>query len=102
MDQFITQATLAAVGISIKPEDEATLLEHLNTTLQERVGLEITDSLDNTQLEALAALQESGDGAAIQQWLKANVPELNDIIKDEIDILLGELAENTDGINATA
>lgn len=102
MDQFITKATLAAVGISIKPEDEATLLEHLNTTLQERVGLEITDSLDDSQLEALAALQESGDEAAIQQWLVANVPELNDIIKDEIDILLGELAENTDGINETA
>lgn len=102
MTPFITKALLDSAGISVKPEDEATLLDHLNTTLQERVGLEITDSLDDEQLEALATLQENGGAEAVQQWLTDNVPELGDIVKDEIDILLGEIAENADGINATA
>lgn len=102
MDQFITKELLASVGIAVKPEEEATLLEHLNETLQERVGLEITDSLDDDQLETLVSLQEKDDPVAVQQWLTDNVPELQEIVKDEIDILLGELAENADGINANA
>ena len=102
MTQFITKELLDSVGVNVTPEEETALLEHLNTTLQERVGLEITDSLDDQQLEALASLQEAGDEQAIQQWLTDNVPELADIVKDEIDILLGEIAENTDGINAGA
>lgn len=102
MDQFITAATLKQVGISLQADEEAALLEHLNTTLQERVGLEITDSLTDEQLATLADLQEGGDPQTIQQWLVDNVPELNDIVKDEIDILLGEIAENTDGINGAA
>ena len=102
MDQHITKDTLESVGIAVKPEDEAALLEHLNTTLQERVGLEIIDSLNDEQLAALADIQENGDPQTVQQWLIDNVPELDEIKKDEIDILLGELAENTDGINAAA
>ena len=102
MDQHITKETLESVGIAVKPEDEAALLHHLNTTLQERVGLEIIDSLNDEQLAALADIQENGDPQTVQQWLIDNVPELDEIKKDEIDILLGELAENTDGINATA
>ena len=102
MTPIITTDTLQAVGIQVNPDEEAALLDHLNTTLQERVGIEIASSLDDTQLEALADLQESGDEQAVQQWLTANVPELNDIVKDEIDILLGEIAENADGINDAA
>lgn len=102
MDPIITTQTLQAVGIHVNPEDEAALLDHLNDTLQERIGVEVTSSLDDTQLDALVELQERNDDQAVQQWLVENVPELNDIVKDEIDILLGEIAENTDGINRTA
>lgn len=102
MDQYITKELLATVGVTVAPDEEEALLEHLNETLQERVGLEITDSLDDEQLEALATLQEQDDPAAIQQWLTENVPELQEIVKDEIDILLGEVAENADDINANA
>jgi hypothetical protein len=100
MDTLITKEMLATAGITVTPDEEEALLDHLNETLEERVGLEITDSLVDQQLEALATLQEQDDPAAIQQWLAENVPELQDIIKDEIDILLGEVAENADGINA--
>lgn len=102
MDTFITKQMLTTSGITVAPEEEEALLDHLNETLEERVGLEITDSLNDQQLEALAALQEQDDPTAIQQWLADNVPELQDIIKDEIDILLGEIAENADGINNAA
>lgn len=102
MDMLITKEMLATAGITVAPNEEDALLEHLNETLEERVGLEITNSLDDQQLDALAALQEQDDPTAIQQWLTDNVPELQDIIKDETDILLGEIAENADGINNAA
>jgi hypothetical protein len=102
MDLYITKEMLTNAGITVAPNEEDALLDHLNETLEERVGLEITDSLDDQQLEALAALQEQDDPTAIQRWLTENVPELQDIVKDEIDILLGELAENADDINANA
>lgn len=102
MTPIITKDILATVGIQVNPAEEEALLDHLNATLQERVGTEITSSLNDEQLDALAGLQETDDGQAVQQWLVANVPELNDIVKDEIDILLGEIAENTDGLNTTA
>lgn len=101
MEAIITKQLLASVGITIPADQEQTFIEHLNRTLQERIGTEITDSLEDAQLEELVELQQSDDEAAVQTWLKTNVPELDDIIKDEIDVLLGEIAENTDGINAT-
>ncbi|MNR13625.1 hypothetical protein D3C85_1300380 [compost metagenome] len=100
MQPFITKALLSSVGISLDASEEEKLLAHLNETLEERVGVEITDSLDDAQLEELVTLQENGDDEATQAWMTTNVPELNEIVKDEIDILLSEIAENTEGLNS--
>lgn len=102
MDQLITKEHLDAVGITVAPDEEAALLDHLNETLEERVGLEVADSLNDDQLEALATLQEQDDPQAVRQWLTDNVPELQEMVNDERDILLGEIAENAAGINETA
>ena len=96
---YITEETLKKLSIDLKGQDVASLLEHLNDTLEERVGAEITDALDDTQLQALLDLQEKATDEVIGEWLRNNVPEFEQIIQDEIDILLGELAENSDGIN---
>lgn len=100
MQPFITKKLLLSVGINLDANEEEKLLVHLNETLEERVGIEITDSLDDNQLEELAKLQESGDDEATQAWMTINVPDLHEIIKDEIDILLGEIADNTDNLNS--
>ena len=100
MQPFITKKLLLSVGINHDANEEEKLLVHLNETLEERVGIEITDSLDDNQLEELAKLQESGDDEATQAWMTTNVPDLHEIIKDEIDILLGEIADNTDNLNS--
>lgn len=103
MDQYITKETLDAFGISLEGHDESSLLEHLNDTLRERIGTEIAALLDDAKLEELLTLQESPDGdAKTGDWLAQNVPELPQIVQDEIDILMGELADNTDSINKAA
>ena len=98
-DSIINKSMLEEAGIDLEGQDIESLLTHLNTTLEERVGTEITESLDDEQLQALLDTQESGTDEQVGAWIDANVPELQQITQDEIDILLGELAENSDHVN---
>ncbi|HSW91678.1 MAG TPA: DUF5663 domain-containing protein [Candidatus Saccharimonadales bacterium] len=102
MQEFITKESLLNLGINLDGQDVDSLLDHLNDTLQERVGTELTESLNDEQLKTLVELQDKATDEEVGNWLEANVPEFEQIVKDEIDILLGELAENTDGINKVA
>lgn len=98
MQQIITKDLVIALGITM-PEDQLdTLVEHANTSLHERIGAEITESLNDEQLKELVALEEAGDDSKTSEWLSKNVPELKEIIEDERDIILGEIAENTESI----
>jgi hypothetical protein len=102
MQEFITKESLLSLGINLDGQDVDSLLDHLNDTLQERVGTELTESLNDEQLKTLVELQDKATDEEVGNWLEANVPEFEQIVKDEIDILLGELAENSDGINKVA
>ncbi|MDN5274179.1 MAG: hypothetical protein JWP06_80 [Candidatus Saccharibacteria bacterium] len=102
MQEFITKESLTNLGINLEGQDIDSLLVHLNDTLEERVGSEITESLNDVQLKTLVDMQEKATDEEIGEWLKQNVPEFEQIVQDEIDIVLGELAENTDGINKAA
>lgn len=89
-----TPQLLAHLGIKLPADAEAELLEHLTTTLQERVGLAIFDLLDDKQAEALIALQEHGNEAVIADWIQTNVPDYTEVVEDEYNILVSELADN--------
>lgn len=99
---LITKALLDEFGIELGDQDEQVFLQHLNDTLDERVGTEITESLEDDQLKELMDLQEKGTDEEVGAWLDKNVPDLQEITQDEIDILLGELAENADDVNQAA
>lgn len=101
-EQFITEDMLNELGIDLTDQDKETLLTHLNDTLKERIGVEITESLTDEQLKELLSLQESADDEAINQWLEQRVPDLEDIVRDNIAILLSELTKNTDGTDTAA
>lgn len=93
--QLITEEVIAAMGIQLSEEAMKTLITHANDTLSERVGADIVASLDDEKLEAYVALQTKGD-EEISAWLASNVPELKEIVENERDIVLGEIAENAD------
>ncbi len=99
MQPIITKELIESLNINLSGQDAETLLTHLNETLQERVGAEITESLGDEQLKDLLDVQEKGDNQAVAVWLQANVPELEAIVQDEVDILLGEVASSGDAIN---
>lgn len=98
-EPFITQDALDKLGIDLAGQDKETMLAHLNNTLEERIGTEITESLSESQLEELVTLQESGSDEAVNAWLVQQVPNLQDIVNDHVDVLLGELVENADDVN---
>jgi hypothetical protein len=94
--QYITQSTLVTLGIDLSGEDVDALLDDLNETLQERVGTELTQALNEDQLKELVDLQESANEAEIGAWLQKNIPDMQQIIQNEIDILIGEIVEDED------
>ena len=100
--QYITKQDLIDLGIAVNENEVEALLTHLNEQLEERVGVEITESLDDEKLAEFVELQETADDTKIGEWLQATVPELQAIVQDEIDILLGDLAENADGLTTAA
>ena len=95
MNIELNKAFLQHLGISLSDEEYALLTDHIDSTLHERVITEITELLEDDQLAELAALKDA-DEAAREQWLTVIVPDLKEIIEDEIYILIDELAEQTD------
>lgn len=95
---LITEEVLIAAGINLEGKDLEAFLTHLNDTLEERIGTEITNVLSDDKLKELIALQDQGDDEAVGEWIGENVPELQQIAEDERDILLGELVENAEQV----
>ncbi|MGE5298630.1 MAG: DUF5663 domain-containing protein [Acidobacteriota bacterium] len=92
---ILTPDIVRNLGIELVEADMQSLAEHFEATLDERVINEIVLGLTPEQAQQLAELQQAGDDT-ILEWLQANVPDLADIVSDEIDILLGELAESSE------
>jgi hypothetical protein len=99
MQDFITKETLEDVGITLVGDELTALLDHLNETLEDRVGEEIIDALEDDQLEAFMKLQESSTDEQVFAWIQQNVPDYEQIVKTETDILLGETSQNVTGVN---
>ena len=96
---LLSKELLTNLGITLADADYELLADHFETTLNERVINEIVLELDESQAAELARLQDADD-TTIMTWLQTNVPDVADIVSDEIDILLGEIADNSEAIAA--
>jgi hypothetical protein len=102
MNPIITRELLENAGINLDGKDVDALIDHLNQTLEERVGAEITNSLSDEQLKEMLDLQENGSDEQLFDWMNLNVPEMDEMVHDEVDIIIGELAEESDSLNEAA
>ena len=100
MDDLITPEMLAQTGIIVADDQVDDYLTLMNEQLTDRVGQAILELLTDEQVDELSVIQEKDDDDALNAWLEENVTELEDIIEDEIDILLGEAAESSGTINS--
>ena len=92
----ITRQLLADIGISLDDAAYVQVTEQYEAELDNRIVNEIVDELDTEQLRELTRFKDSGDDAGLQRWLVENVPDLDKIVEEEMAILLGEIAENSD------
>ena len=92
----ITRQLLADIGISLDDAAYVQFTEQYEAELDNRIVNEIVDELDTEQLRELTRFKDSGDDAGLQQWLIDNVPDLDKIVEEEMAILLGEIAENSE------
>jgi hypothetical protein len=88
---------LQSIGINLDDSTFIAFSEHFDATLKERIISDIVDELDDEQLGQLEQLKNS-DGDQIWHWIQTNVTDLSEIIQEEVDILLGDVAENADHI----
>ncbi len=97
---LLNKTFFASIGIELDDAEYQALAAHFDSTLHERVVNEIVEGLTPEQAAELANLGD--DDERVNQWLIDNVPDLQDIVQDEVDILLGEIAEDSDQFNQSA
>ncbi len=95
MQDYITKDDLLALGIKLDDESIDSLIEHLNQTVEERIGAEIAANLSEDNLKELIVLQETADDETLAKWLTDRVPAQEEIAQEAIDIVLGELASES-------
>lgn len=94
---LLTRSLLEDMGINLDDATYTALSSHFQETLEERVIDEVVQELSPEQAAQLAEFKNKDD-SQMYEWLLRNVPSLPQIVSDEIDILLGEIAENADSI----
>ena len=91
----ITKPQLNAVRIKHPDEEMEHLIQRAENEVNERVGEELFDSLDDDQLKEFVAMQEdkSVSDDKIAEWLAERVPGYKQIVDDNIVIVLDELVK---------
>ena len=92
----IPRQLLADIGISLDDAAYVQFTEQYEAELDNRIVNEIVDELDTEQLRELTRFKDNSDDAGLQRWLIENVPDLDKIVEEEMAILLGEIAENSE------
>ena len=82
---------ISSLGIQLDSPQQAKLIDFFQAALKERVGYSIVSMLDDAQAKRLVELTKQKDSLAMSQWLSQNISDYQQIIKDEYDILLGDL-----------
>jgi len=92
----LSKEFLQNIGVELDDSTYQAFAQHFDETLSQRIIDEIIDSLDEAQLAQFNALKDSDD--QLWNWVQANVTDLGEIIQEEVDILLGDIAESADEI----
>lgn len=98
---MITFDQLRSIGIDLPDEQMRALIEHTENRVNEQIGEEIVDSLDDEELAELVAMQENNTPPEqIEQWIIERVEDYVEIIEDNVAIVMGDLAQNVESINS--
>lgn len=86
---------LQSLAVDMDEEQKKVFSKHVQDQLEQRVSEAIAELLNDEQQEQYLKLSETGSDEEIVAWLEKNLPDYKDVISDEVDILLGDIAENS-------
>lgn len=93
MTNNIDDGLLTAYGITLADEDKPAFFARLDQLLEEAVGLAIIEKLSDEKAKELMDLTENADDETVAAWLKENAPDYDEVVDQELDTLLKEVAE---------
>ena len=91
----LTQDFLNSIGVEMDDATFQAFSEHFDNTLHDRVIENIIHTLDEEQLRQLAELRQANSDQ-VWPWLQANVPNLNNIVRQEVDTALADVVRSSD------
>ena len=97
-EKWLTQQGIT--GLSA--DDAQSLLQHLYSELELRVGMRLSENLTDAQLAEFEEITNRGDEEAAFTWLETNCPDYKDVVQEELEKLATELHANKDKITGAA
>jgi uncharacterized protein DUF5663 len=85
--QIITNELLREAGVETI---DSSLLDQLNETIEERVGVKLIEMLGKDKSQYFVNLQENGSDGEVDKWVEENIPNLESIVEEEIKRLIDE------------
>lgn len=92
----ITENDLKEIGVSLTGAELTSLLEHLNDELSGRVSEAILRELSDEQIDQYNEISKTADEDVIEKWMSEQIPDFEQIVQDEIDTVLSEIADKVD------
>jgi len=96
MQDHITANNLRDLGVSLDDAAMEKLLNELNEKVDNLVGHEIVTSLTPEDVDALATMQDTASEEEIARWISEHVPDYEEIIEDNRNIVLGDFVDTSD------
>ncbi len=91
MQDYITRDDLLDLGV--KEQDVDAIAAELNEKAEQLIGDEVIESLTDEDVQTLVDMQETATDEELGTWIAEHVPDYQEIIQDNADIVLGEFAE---------
>lgn len=92
---YITKNDLIDLGVSLEDDDFDKLLTELNGKVDSSISNEILATLSSEDAEELAKMQDKSSTQELGEWLASKIPDYEEIIEDNRDIVLGDFVDTS-------
>lgn len=96
MHNHISANDLKELGVSLDDAAMSKLLDELNEKVDNLIGHEIVTSLTPEDVDILAEMQNTANENEIALWISERVPDFEEIIEDNRNIVLGDYVDMND------
>ena len=94
MKTFIDPSEIKALGLGLSEEQETALMKALQPVFEQRIAIALMELLDEKSAEELKKLAEANNPPVLGEWIESHVPDYQDVIDDEYDILIGDIMKD--------